>query len=45
MIGLSLAMTAIAFEPRRLRISSASLFRIRLTASLLGLMISLPFRG
>ena len=36
MIGLSRAMTAIAFEPRNLRASSASLLRIRLTASWLG---------
>ena len=42
MIGLSLAMTAIAFEPRKVRISSASRFRIRLTASVLGLISSLP---
>lgn len=42
MIGLSLTTTAIALEPRRLRISSASLFRIRLTASWLGAINSLP---
>ena len=42
MMGLSLAMTAVAFEPRSPRISSASLFRIRLTASGLGLISSLP---
>jgi hypothetical protein len=41
---LSLAMTAIAFEPRRLRISSESRFRMRLTASPLGLISSLPLR-
>ena len=42
MIGLSLAISAIAFEPRRLRISSASRFRMRLTASRLGLINNLP---
>jgi hypothetical protein len=41
MIGLSRAMTAPAFEPRSLRSSSASLFRIRLTAPWLGLISSL----
>ena len=44
MIGLSLAMSAIALEPRMLRTSSASLRRIRLTASWLGLINSLPGR-
>ena len=37
-------MTALALEPRNLRISSASRFRIRLTASGLGLINSLPGR-
>jgi len=41
MIGLSRAMTAPAFEPRSLCSSSASLFRIRLTAPWLGLISSL----
>jgi hypothetical protein len=40
-IGLSLAMTAIAFKPRNVRSSSASLCRIRPTASGLGLINSL----
>jgi hypothetical protein len=37
-------MTAIALEPRRLRISVASRFRNRLTAASLGLISSLPWR-
>lgn len=37
-------MTAAAFEPRKARISAASLVRSRLTAALLGLISSLPFR-
>ena len=41
MMGLSLAMTAIAFEPRRVRISAASLSRTRLMAALPGLISSL----
>ena len=44
MTGVSAAMTAAAFEPRRARISAASLLRSRLTAALLGLISSLPFR-
>jgi hypothetical protein len=44
MIGLSLAMTAAAFEPRRARTSTASRFRSRLTAAGLGLISSLPLR-
>jgi len=44
MMGLSAAMTAAAFEPRRARISAASLLRSRLTAALLGLVSSLPLR-
>ena len=44
MTGLSAAMTAAAFEPRRARISPASLLRSRLTAASLGLISSLPFR-
>ena len=44
MIGLILAMTASALEPRSPRISSASRFRIRLTASRLGLISSLAGR-
>jgi hypothetical protein len=35
-------MTAIAFEPRSVRSSVASLFRIRRTASGLGVINSLP---
>ncbi len=35
-------MTAIAFEPRSLRISAASRSRNRLTACLAGLISSLP---
>ena len=41
MIGLSLAMTAIALAPRRARISDASRSRTRLTAALDGLISSL----
>ena len=41
MIGLSLAMTAAEFDPRRTRISNASLCRSRLMAALLGLISSL----
>ena len=41
MIGLSLAMTAAAFDPRSVRISDASLCRSRLMAALLGLISSL----
>ena len=41
MIGLSVAMTASAFDPRSLRISTASLCRTRLMAALLGLISSL----
>jgi len=44
MMGVSAAMTAAAFEPRKARISAASLVRSRLTAALLGLISSLPFR-
>jgi hypothetical protein len=41
MIGLSVAMTTSAFDPRNLRISTASLSRTRLMAALLGLISSL----
>jgi hypothetical protein len=41
MIGLSRAMTALAFEPRSLRVSLASRFRSRLMAAVLGLISSL----
>jgi hypothetical protein len=44
MMGLSAAMTAAAFDPRRARISAASLLRSRLTAALPGLISSLPLR-
>ena len=37
-------MTAAAFDPRRVRISAASLLRSRLTAALPGSISSLPFR-
>jgi hypothetical protein len=37
MMGLSVAMTIIAFPPRRMRISVASRSRIRLMAALDGL--------
>jgi hypothetical protein len=41
MTGLSVAMTAPAFAPRSLRVSSASRFRCFLTAALDGLISSL----
>jgi hypothetical protein len=41
MIGLSLAMTTPAFDPRKTRISDASLCRSRLMAAVLGLISSL----
>ena len=41
MTGLSLAMTAIALPPRRVRISAASRSRSRLTAAVDGLISSL----
>jgi hypothetical protein len=45
MIGVSVAMTAFALEPRSLRASVASLFRTRLMAALLGVISSLrPYR-
>jgi hypothetical protein len=37
-------MTAAAFDPRKARISAASLLRSRLTVALLGLISSLPLR-
>ena len=43
MMGLSLAMTAMALAPRRARISAASRSRIRRIAALLGLISSLPW--
>jgi hypothetical protein len=42
MTGLSVAVTAFAFDPRSLRISSASLCRCFLTAAFDGLISSLP---
>jgi len=42
MIGLSVAITVSAFAPRSLRISVDNRFRIRRSASLLGLVNSLP---
>jgi hypothetical protein len=41
MIGLSVAMTVIAFPPRRMRISVASRSRTRLMAAFDGLISSL----
>jgi hypothetical protein len=41
MTGLSAAMTALAFDPRSLRVSSASLCRCFLMAALDGLISSL----
>jgi hypothetical protein len=41
MIGLSVAMTAAAFDPRSVRISDASRRRSRPMAALLGLINSL----
>ena len=38
-----MARIAIAFEPRRARISAVSLFRSRLSAALLGLISSLTW--
>ena len=43
MIGLSLAITASALAPRRAFTSVDNRFRIRRTASLLGLVSSFPF--
>jgi len=42
MTGVSAAMTAVALEPRSLRISAASRFRCFLMAAVDGLISSLP---